>query len=75
MEKGIATPTINIKKGCIKSQKWSPIHSAWSSCRPMDARIVPSNEGCPNVPKKPENSPMSINIVKPLKKSMESILP
>ena len=31
-EKGIATPTMNMKKGWIRSQANSPFHSACSNC-------------------------------------------
>ena len=37
--KGMATPTMNIKKGCIKSQKCSPRQAWWLNWVPKNCMM------------------------------------
>ena len=45
MEKGMATPTMNMKKGWTRSQKWRPFHGWCSNCHPIAPSSVPWSAG------------------------------
>ena len=74
-ERARETPTMNMKNGWMRSQKRSPCQGWWCSWLAMAATGLPSNGGSASTSNRPENSPISKNMVKPRKKSMERMRP